>query len=368
MPDGRGYAIPTIKGLFALSRGTCYAPGCPQPVVRMSGTNPITNVQIAHIHAVKKGGPRYKEMTGQALEAFANLVLLCTFHHNLVDGKKTWQDYSADTLRKWKADRELGLTGLDNLTQQQLETNLLDAVESVVETTRDQVVAAIKNVRDISQETAELLRRLADRVFNSPTIDLEAVASLADSAYILNEVTEYIPMLHESSQSLSATLPDYAPMLYRSSQGLLSFSDYIGMLHYTSRSLDNLADYAPQLRDAAIRIDELPDRTSVLRSALEDARHTVNQFERVVTQLASQLDNRRYLSDLQSAAGELATYLSELSDKSHAMANLASVITEESNTQTPDRWTYIKAGLIAGALIGSFIIGVAWYLVANHGH
>lgn len=103
----RNYLEVTKKSLFTLSLGRCYEPDCPNRVVQMAGEHPIVQVQISHIRAAKKNGPRYDEnMTDDDRRAFRNLLLLCTFHHQLVDKKPTGDSYSVEELQRWKEERE----------------------------------------------------------------------------------------------------------------------------------------------------------------------------------------------------------------------------------------------------------------------
>ena len=57
--------------------------------MQMDGDVPAIKVQIAHIRAANKNGPRFDaNMTDDERRAFPNLLLLCTYHHASVDGKR----------------------------------------------------------------------------------------------------------------------------------------------------------------------------------------------------------------------------------------------------------------------------------------
>lgn len=76
-------SIRTVKRLFAVSGNGCAFPSCSTPLVDQSGK--VTG-RICHICARKPGGPRYDAtQTDAQRHAFANLLLLCPIHHDIVD-------------------------------------------------------------------------------------------------------------------------------------------------------------------------------------------------------------------------------------------------------------------------------------------
>lgn len=95
-----------LMALAILSKGQCYWPGCHEPFLIAIGGDSILNLQIAHICALRPGGARYDtSMRDQHRTSFSNLILLCPAHHVAVD-RDLQNRYSANILRKWKADRE----------------------------------------------------------------------------------------------------------------------------------------------------------------------------------------------------------------------------------------------------------------------
>jgi hypothetical protein len=54
--DLRKYTHGVRFALAALCGGTCYWPGCGEPVVRFVDDDPISNLQIAHIAGATPGG------------------------------------------------------------------------------------------------------------------------------------------------------------------------------------------------------------------------------------------------------------------------------------------------------------------------
>lgn len=73
----------TVKRLFARCQNRCAFPSCEAPIIEDSDT--VTG-DICHIKAASVGGPRYDaSQTDEARHGAANLILLCTRHHRIVD-------------------------------------------------------------------------------------------------------------------------------------------------------------------------------------------------------------------------------------------------------------------------------------------
>jgi hypothetical protein len=353
----------------------------------MSGQNPIVSVQIAHICAVEEDGARYdKRMTEDERRSFPNLILLCLYHHSLIDGKSTRRYYSVDLLHEWKTSRESNLpASLDDLTESDLEALLASTVERVITDTKVEVLAAISSVKNISAGTASLLKKLADETFNRPELDLDAVASLADSAQVFEQVADYVPMLHESSRALTV-LPDYVPMLSESSRALTVLPDYAPMLISSTRNLEYLPDYSSMLRDATRAIECLPDYLPMLADAssdlskipgyLDSMHSLLVQIDRTVGRLAdvsmeftsSRASHSTHLAEVRSTAQDLSDSSALLDSQLERMREAAAMALVASNARIKDRWFYIKRSVTTGAILGMAVIGAAWYLVAHYAH
>lgn len=94
----------TVKRLFALSRNRCAYPKCETPIVHSSGT--LTG-EVCNIRAQSEGGPRYDpKQSTEARHAFANLMLLCSVHHRIVDGEP--RIYTPELLADMKEIHERG--------------------------------------------------------------------------------------------------------------------------------------------------------------------------------------------------------------------------------------------------------------------
>lgn len=94
----------TVKKLFAYSGNQCAVPNCKEFLVDHSGA---MLGKIAHIHAAEKGGPRFNaDMTNDQRRAFENLLLVCGKHHDIIDYQPNVKTYTAEELRKYKAEHE----------------------------------------------------------------------------------------------------------------------------------------------------------------------------------------------------------------------------------------------------------------------
>lgn len=128
----RAYGAGVERALYRLARGSCYYPDCAQRVIVAVEGTPIVAVEIAHIRGAKLGSARYDAaMTDEERAAFANLILLCSAHHKLVDRIRP-EDFSVEVLESWKQANEPE-DGIEALAASGLTDNVLDEViEEVV--------------------------------------------------------------------------------------------------------------------------------------------------------------------------------------------------------------------------------------------
>lgn len=374
----RNYSEATRKALFALSLGRCFEPNCPERVVRMSEDGvPVVLVQIAHIHPAKKGGPRGNADPSLSVEfrrSFANLLLLCTYHHKLVDNMPTGDHYSVEQLNAWKAGREGKLVDhLQMVTDERLAEILGSSLSSVITETKTQLLAAIGGVETVSQDNARLLRTLVDETFNRPHLDPDAVAALAESAHALRGVAEYAPMLSASSTALSSTLPDYAPMLARSSSTLVNLPDWVVMLRDAARDLSHLRDHVPALERASRQLVNLPDYTTMLdhsakaivdvpfraqslSSAADNANSAALAAADTIRQAIREIDDLRQ-SGIATELQESAAIIVLAAQQIHSAAATAA------EGQKPDRFTWFLRGALTCLVLVGVLALVVWYKV-----
>jgi hypothetical protein len=361
----RDYTEATKKALFALSLGRCYARECSERVTQMDGDVPVIKVQIAHIRAASKNGPRFDaNMTDDERRGFPNLLLLCTYHHASVDGKETGERYPVKTLAEWKGEREGGLSiDLVSLTEDVLRDALDCSLREVIGELKGELLAEIKKVEEVTGETASLLRTLVKETFDRPCLDPDTVASLADSSRALSHLDDIAPILYESSRRLQ-DLPDYAFMLDRSSHALQILPDYVGMLDRTTHALMALPDHAPMLQEAAKRLQSLPDSAHLLGL-------TVSRIEEAASNAVNLLDNAHsvdkspYLVKLDLSTKELQDASAELALKADQLVNSAHMAANVTGSRQPDRMTYFLRGVVTCATAVAVIGILVWILVAR---
>ena len=99
---------PSTKNLlYVRSLDQCAHPECQNPAT-VSGTEQSAAavvIQICHIHARSRGGPRFNScLTEEERDSYDNLILLCAHHHAIVD--KQPDIYTAEILKRWKQEHE----------------------------------------------------------------------------------------------------------------------------------------------------------------------------------------------------------------------------------------------------------------------
>jgi hypothetical protein len=244
----RNYSNATVAALMTLARGGCYAPRCGAPTVRVIDGEPVLNLDIAHIRALKPEGKRFDPTwTVEKRNSFANLILLCNVHHKRVDGAGG-EKYTVEILESWKhareADGQDALAGLSGLTETRLAKMIHEAQEAYVERISPLLGVIAKKM----PELASLMKVLKS--------DLEVLRGRR-------------PGVSE----------DAAWMLYQASNGLAHLQDNAPCLHEAGRDLRHLQDNAPMLADAAHNLSQLAE----LPSALSSAAH---QIQRAAAALA----------------------------------------------------------------------------------
>lgn len=246
----RYYKTGVREALFMLSRGRCYAPKCPQRVLRMVDDDPSINIQIAHINGLNPGSARYDEsLPVEKRNSFGNLLLLCQAHHGPVDDKSKEDKYTKKMLQGWKKDREgpfyQQLAGLDVLGVEDLEAMLVFAVAE----TKQEILHAIDQVAPtVSANVVTTLRKLMSETFDQPYLDLDAVAMLADAASSLRH------------------LPDSASMLTHAAGVLRNFNDSASIINSAAHRLGGLEDNVSQLHFAATSLGTALDRARSMES------------------------------------------------------------------------------------------------------
>lgn len=275
----RDYSSATEAALFAVSV-KCYYPNCQVPTVNIfDGEGESKNVQIAHIYAAKPGGPRFDpQMTKEERKSFRNLILLCDLHHNLVD-KREPQKYSASILLRWKQENEKAirakLDGLDRLTEDRLEQMLFEAAQS----TKQEIMGALDELKDVSEGAAYLLRELYEKI-ERHYLDRESIALLDAASQRLYYLEEGSNLIHEASCRLGH-LEENAGILARAAQQI----DAESLLRASQRLEQFAHDYASMLRDTP----EVPDISGSIEMA---SRSLVSEIKSTSRSLISEIERR----------------------------------------------------------------------------
>jgi hypothetical protein len=120
-PKSKTRLVPTpatLRKIHVLSGNQCAKPNCPTVLVNSSGTFVAS---VCHIYAAEENGPRpSKDLTPEQKRQPSNLILLCKLCHEIVDSED--DEYPAEDLIKWKADREKIFSEIGNsLTKSYLE-------------------------------------------------------------------------------------------------------------------------------------------------------------------------------------------------------------------------------------------------------
>lgn len=260
MAGGRYYSDATKAALFATSL-KCYYPKCPVSVVKFFGEDPDVNVQIAHIKALNPGGPRYdRNFPEPDLNKFANLILLCKFHHDEVD-KRSPEKYSVSVLQAWKrrAEKEArdNITGLDRLTEDKLRDLLREAAHS----SKDAVLEALERFRGEHSESAALLRKLFDNI-EQQYLNMDSIEMFTVAVQRLYSLEESFELLHDASHRL-VSLDDDSSRLFDAASRLeeLNISAQVNRLEEVSGNYADLVYRgAPDIPDIHAIAERAGDR------------------------------------------------------------------------------------------------------------
>lgn len=96
-------SLGTIKRLFSMSGNRCAFPRCEQELVDAE-SGKVTG-RVCHIRAQSPCGPRYDENQSDAeRQAFANLILMCPVHHDVIDADP--ESYTVARIEEIKSRQE----------------------------------------------------------------------------------------------------------------------------------------------------------------------------------------------------------------------------------------------------------------------
>lgn len=102
------FKLSVKQGLWTRVGGCCSNPGCDRVTIgpAIGSDDPLRTGEAAHIHSFEKDGPRYCGMTFEECQDISNGVWLCRICHKEVDLKGNEHVFTAEKLRRWKAQAE----------------------------------------------------------------------------------------------------------------------------------------------------------------------------------------------------------------------------------------------------------------------
>jgi hypothetical protein len=96
------YSEKLIKHLFAFSHNICAFPNCDTALAQQTG---IVTGKICHIKGRSPGSPRYDpNQTEKERNSSENLILLCSFHHDIIDNQP--DKFTVEALQEMKRKHE----------------------------------------------------------------------------------------------------------------------------------------------------------------------------------------------------------------------------------------------------------------------
>lgn len=108
----RKYPIKDVKLLWGLAAGRCSYPGCGAVCILEASDSSAPGVigDIAHVVSGATSGPRHRsDFPIEAVDTYANWVLLCPTHHRIVDQRPI--EYPEALLLTWKRQHERWVRG-----------------------------------------------------------------------------------------------------------------------------------------------------------------------------------------------------------------------------------------------------------------
>ncbi|WP_433367974.1 hypothetical protein [Streptosporangium sp. CA-115845] len=164
MPGPRDYTQGTKSALAHLSGGLCYYPGCPEPVLREDEGKYYIIGFISHIRAAYPNGPRFDNtMDDDDRRDIKNLIFLCEPHHLRID-KERPQDYSVETLHRWKEQREASPAEALKRLREVTPSGLKQIVAEGLKVRDDKIVSALTRLEKTDRGAAMALRSVIDEL------------------------------------------------------------------------------------------------------------------------------------------------------------------------------------------------------------
>jgi hypothetical protein len=183
--------LPTQSRLWVHAGGRCEIRGCNEYLLTDGLTLSETNyANIAHIVAAKRGGPRGDDpMPLDRRNDIANLLLVCTKHHSLIDSPEHLNEWPKQRLLEHKKEHEERVLYLSGLHDDQ---------KTFVVRLRSQIGDEPVEIPFEHIQKAVLPRYPADR--DGLEIDLTQIRNTDSPEYwrvAADEITRKLSLLHE---------------------------------------------------------------------------------------------------------------------------------------------------------------------------
>ena len=160
MSKARSYKTSDLKKLFALSGNNCAMPDCSKRLVSKDGNTVIG--KICHIEAASENGPRWNsKMEDDDRRDFANLILMCSDHHDEIDEVVNLKKYSVSVLKKMKEGHESGNISFPFEVKEEHLNQLFNQLELISEIVQDTNVVVKQ-----SANVLETLESKGDKMFH----------------------------------------------------------------------------------------------------------------------------------------------------------------------------------------------------------
>lgn len=347
MGGPRDYFAGTERALYLYSRGTCYRPGCNEPVMKRRGDRQVCVVIIAHIEAAYPGGPRYRtSMTDRERAGFDNLILLCKPDHDLIDDHSLVGQYTVQLLRRWKSAREKpladGLANLQGLTDESLKA----AMEETVNHTNMLIESAWSDLKAQGNEVLTTVANALQRMVRQPFLTDDNVVALTQAADQITGLADFASSLSDSASRLQG--------LHESSYAL----------HDSALKLQGLEDNSTILHHAAQNLD--PERLELVLLSL-NRNLDIDRLEGLVRDL-QQIDldqaRREFAGSVSTAQDSVVVSIERMEraiEHLDAVTARARDIDFKIVIDDPKRQRYAWVGLFAGLLFGAIVL----YLVVT---
>ena len=126
MAEHRTPGLGTVKRLYAVSGNQCAFEKCDLPLVD-NDSGKVTG-RICHIKARSENGPRFDfEQTEEQNMSFANLILMCSIHHDVIDSDLI--SYTTARLLELKDAHEIKFKNGHNLLEDDKSAKLIQNIK-----------------------------------------------------------------------------------------------------------------------------------------------------------------------------------------------------------------------------------------------